>query len=150
MTVDLLQLFLDEHSHTREMFHYLHFDIPPWLSSPSEHRRTVDNDHTWFLAWGHVLDKVIQGFEDAGVLTCRDDRDRGAFYLKDRLRRLIAPGLIVAITLRRGPSLLEWGMCHANGHFGGVGFTIRDGGYCSIDLHRILDYTYTEFISARW
>jgi hypothetical protein len=64
------------------MFNYLHLNVPSGLRGPSEHRGTANDDCTRLLAWGHILDELIQGFIDAGVLIRRDN-ERIAFLLED-------------------------------------------------------------------
>lgn len=74
--------FLDKHSHTGEMFHDLHFDVPSGLHGPSEHRGTANNDRTRLLTRGHVLNKLIQGFVDTSILIGRNNKGL-AFLLED-------------------------------------------------------------------
>ena len=127
--------FLDKHSHTGEMLKYLHLDVPSGLRGPSEHWGTANDDRTRLLTRGHVLDELIQRFEDAGVLVGGDNE--GFTFLLQDCAGTVDCGVdqgyyfetraeLTAIKVRMEDGIL------------GMRLTVRDGRSGSMDLHRIL------------
>jgi hypothetical protein len=65
---------LDEQGDSREILEDLHLDVASGLGRAAEHGGgAADDDGTWAVLGGHVLDKVFEGFEDAGVLVSGND-----------------------------------------------------------------------------
>ena len=49
------------------MLQNLHLNISPRLQTSSKHGRRPNDDDAGSFGGGHVADKVVEGFEDAGV-----------------------------------------------------------------------------------
>ncbi len=50
------------------MLHDLRLHVPARLLSATEHRRAADDEDTRLLVGSLVLDELVEGFVDAGVL----------------------------------------------------------------------------------
>lgn len=72
----------DEEGNPREVVENLGFDVPPRLESSSEHRGTAYNESAGTEILGHVLEIVVEVFEDTSVLVGGND-ERVAFLSED-------------------------------------------------------------------
>lgn len=72
---------LDEHRDPGEELEDLELDVAPGLHRPAEHGRGADDDRAWHVLARHVLHKVLERAEDAGVLV-RGAHERLALLLQ--------------------------------------------------------------------
>jgi hypothetical protein len=72
---------LDEHGNTGEELEDLHLNVASWAKGAAEHRWATNDYGAWAIPGRHVLDEILKGLEDTGVLVCRHDK-RIAFLLQ--------------------------------------------------------------------
>jgi hypothetical protein len=71
-----------EHSYAGKVLENLQFNVPSRFCRTTVHGGASNNDGLGPVTGGHVLDEVLKGFEDAGVLV-RRYHERVTFLLKN-------------------------------------------------------------------